>query len=110
MSGKNYHASCNLTHNNGQILFMTDKFVSRFSQIWEQIFKNGFEDRIPHEFYYLEKLLTICSSGRKHDSQVITSGRSKTVLDTLVCTETGRHGYQNDLYYFLSSFPILFRS
>ena len=98
MSGKNYYQSCNLTHNNGQILFTTDKFISQFSQLWEQIFKNGFQDPIPHKFFYLRKLLTICINGRSHDGQVITSGLSKIVLDTLVCTEKGRHGYKNDPY------------
>ena len=55
MSGKNYHKSYSLTHNNDQILLMTDEFVSRFPELWEQIFKNGFQDRIPYEFFYPKK-------------------------------------------------------
>ena len=35
MSDKNYYESYNLTHDNGRILFMTDKFVNRFPQLWE---------------------------------------------------------------------------
>ena len=77
---------------------MTDKVVSLFPQLSEQIFKNEFQDRIPHEFLCLGKLLTICRNGLSHDGQVITSGLSKIVLDTLVCTEKGRHGYKNDPY------------
>ena len=35
MSGTNYYESYNLTHNNGQIMSMTDKFVIPFPQLWE---------------------------------------------------------------------------
>ena len=58
-------------------------------------------------FFYLGKLLTICRNGRSHDGQVITSGWSKLVLETHVCTKMGWYGYQNDSYCLLSSFPIL---
>ena len=89
---------------------MTDKFVNRFPQLWEKILKNWFQDRIPNEFSYLGKLLTICRNCRSYDCQVITSGRSKIALNTLVCTKKGRHEYQNDPYSVLSSFPISPRS
>ena len=98
MSDKNYYESYNLTHDNSRILFMTDKFVNRFAQLWEQIFKNCFQYRFPNEFFFLGKLLTICRNCRSHDCQVITSGQSYIVLDTLVCTKMGRHGYENDSY------------
>ena len=105
---KNYHESYTLTHNNSQILLMTDKVVSLFPQLSEQIFKNEFQDRIPHEFLCLGKFLTICRNGLSHDSQVITSGRSQIVLETHVCTKKGHHEYRNDRYRLLSSFPVLF--
>ena len=89
MNEKSQYESYFLTHNNDQILFMTDEFSNEFSQLKEKIFKNGFQDRIPHEFFYLGKLLTICRNGRSHDGQVITSGCSKLVLETHVCTKMG---------------------
>ena len=41
---------------------------------------------------------------------MITSGRSKIVLDTLICTKKGLHGYQNGPYCVSSSFLILSKS
>ena len=64
---------------------MTDKFLSRFHLLLEEIFQNGLRDRLPPEFVQLGKLLIICRNGRSHDGQVITSGWSKLVLETHVC-------------------------
>ena len=49
----------NLTDISGRIPLLTVEFVTRFSQIWEYIFKNGLRNRVPREFAYLGKLFTI---------------------------------------------------
>jgi len=85
---------------------MTDEFSNEFSQLWEKIFKNGFQDRIPYEFFYLGKLLTICRNGRSHDGQVITSGWSKLVLETMYAPKW----VDMDIKMILIVFRVHFRS
>ena len=41
-------------------VFLTEQFLSRFSQNWDKIFKNGLWDSVFPGFAYLGKLLTVC--------------------------------------------------
>ena len=53
-------------------VFLTDKFVSRFSQHWDKISTNGLRHCVLPEFAYLGKLLTFSGNGRSRDDHVIT--------------------------------------
>ena len=51
--------------------FLTQEFVSRFSQNWEEIFGNGLWHHVPTEFAYLGKLLTFTGSDRLRNGDVM---------------------------------------
>ena len=60
--------------------FLTHKFVSQFSRHWDKIFTNGLLHRVPLEFAYLGKLLTVSGNGRSRDRHVTSPGNTKWAL------------------------------
>ena len=58
-------------------VFLTDKFVSRFSQHWDKISTNGLWHCVFPEFAYLGKLFIFFGNGRSRDRHVTNHVNAK---------------------------------
>ena len=66
-------------HSNGRLfslrsVFLSDQFLPKVSQDWEQVSTNGFLNRLSDGLLYLRKIRIVSGIDRSADDQLVASG------------------------------------